>query len=379
MLATLVAESNKKHLNAILSAIATVDDKFVVDIAVSPAQALARISDGALTYDVLVVGHGLGKSGADLCRHARTAYPKLSIIKVLEHYTEEAHQQALGFGANDVVSADRLPHSLENKLGNIYRFFANIADLHEQLGYAQKTAFAAMSSMGELAIVLEFLRQSTTCSEPGVLANLILDAVEKYDLTGVVRVSVKDDVHVYSRSGVDQRAESNLMHNTLTMGRLFEFGGRGAYNFGKVSLVVVGMPVGDPDRCGRLRDNLALLAEAAETKAIAIELAKLSSQREQAITAAQKGLFLNLKAGRAQQKVTNQNATAAIAKFKSEIEADLMHFALSASQEEDIMQTVSAYTQRLAEYLKSNEAVIDNVEQIADLFSEMDRAFGAPS
>jgi hypothetical protein len=322
------------------------------------------------------VGANLRGEGAEICRRARALSSKLHIIKVLDHYSQEAHREALANGASDVVSADRLPGGLEMRLQPIRQALALRRELDEQLGYAQRTAFAAMSSMGELGIVLEFLRKTFTCGEPVILSNLLLEAVEKYDLKGIVRIGIKESIHVYSRAGIDQAAESKLMEHALTMGRIFEFRDRGAYNYGKVSLVVMGMPRDDPERCGRLRDNLALLVEAADSKAMAMEIDFLGRQRARAIQAAQKGLLLNLRMGREQQRGANNQAVDQVFQFKAAIESILMHLTLTTNQEAVLMHTVNTYTERLVGIYQSSDSLIGNLEQVADLLADTEGAIG---
>lgn len=55
------------------------------------------------------------------------------------------------------------------------------------------------------------------------------------------------------------------------MGRLFQFSDRLAINFNSVSLLVIGLPVGDEQKVGRLRDALAILVEGADARVHAME------------------------------------------------------------------------------------------------------------
>lgn len=376
MVSFLVVEPDPNLLDALLNGVGTDTEGLSIDTTDSAEGAMERLSDFDASYDVFIIGCGLGGACAELCRHARAFSSKLHILRILNGYSTQAHRDALEDGASDVVSADRLPDGLEMRLQPIRHALTLRRELDEQLGFAQRTAFAAMSSMGELGVVLEFLRDSFTCSEPLVLANLLLNAVEKYDLKGIVRIGIKDSIHVYSRSGIDQDAETKLMNHAITMGRIFEFRDRGAYNFGKVSLVVMGMPTADADRCGRLRDNLALLVEAADSKALAMELDYLSRQRSRAIQAAQKGLFLNLKMSREQQIMADGEAMSIITQFRSSLEEVLLHLALTADQENTLVHLVNQYTERLSKLHKQGDQVIDSLEQIAGLLSDTDGAIG---
>jgi hypothetical protein len=376
MIRFLLAESDPNLLDALFNGVGTDTDGLAIDTANNLDQAMERLSDFDITYEVLIIGCGLHGEGSEICRRARALSSKLHILKVLDHYSQEAHRDALSNGASDVVSADRLPSGLEMRLQPIRQALELRRELNEQLGFAQRTAFAAMSSMGELGIVLEFLNKSFACGEPVSLANLLLEAVEKYDLKGIVRVGIKESIHVYSRAGIDQSAESKIMEHALTMGRIFEFRDRGAYNFGKVSLVVMGMPREDAERCGRLRDNLALLVEAADSKAIAMELDHIGNQRARAIQTAQKSLLLNLQMGRGQQKVANNQAVELVFQFKAALEDFLMHLVLTPNQETVLMHTVHNYTDKLVNLHKNSDNLIDNLEEVAELLADTDGAIG---
>jgi len=203
MIRFLIAESDPNLLDALLNGVGTDTEGLGIDTATGLDQAMERLSDFDTTYEVLVVGSGLRGEGTEICRRAHALSSKLHILKVLDHYSQPAHHDALADGASDVVSDDRLPGGLEMRLQPILQALELRRELNEQLRYAQRTAFAAMSSMGELGIVLEFLCKSFTCGEPVILSNLLLEAVEKYDLKGI---GIKESIHVYRRAGFDQPA-----------------------------------------------------------------------------------------------------------------------------------------------------------------------------
>ena len=51
-----------------------------------------------------------------------------------------------------------------------------------------------------------------------------------------------------------------------------ERGARLILNFGAISMLIKNMPLDDPDRCGRIRDNVAILLEGVEAKLHEIEI-----------------------------------------------------------------------------------------------------------
>jgi hypothetical protein len=52
-----------------------------------------------------------------------------------------------------------------------------------------------------------------------------------------------------------------VLNHVRESGRIFQFKSRCVFNYGQVTLLVKNMPLEDAERCGRIRDNGALLAE----------------------------------------------------------------------------------------------------------------------
>lgn len=154
-----------------------------------PAPSLERLSDFDTSHEVLVVGSALGGDGGEVCRRARALSPKLHIIKVPDRYSQEAHRDALALRR----------------------------ELDKRLGYAQRTAFAAMSSMGELGIVLDFLRN--TCGEPVILSNLLLEAIEelllRLGLTPEQEYRLMNAINLYTEKLVDFHKNNDNLIDSL--------------------------------------------------------------------------------------------------------------------------------------------------------------------
>jgi CheY-like chemotaxis protein len=55
--------------------------------------------------------------------------------------------------------------------------------------------------------------------------------------------------------------EVSVLNHVRESGRIFQFKSRCVFNYGQVTLLVNNMPLDDAERCGRIRDNGALLAK----------------------------------------------------------------------------------------------------------------------
>lgn len=126
----------------------------------------------------------------------------------------------------------------------------------------------------------------------------------------------------------------------------------------------------------RLRDNLALLVEAADSKAMHMERDHIGRLRARAIQAAQKGLFLKLRMVRDQQKFANGQTVDLVFQFKAAIEDLLIHLVLTPNQETVLMNTVNNYTEKLAGIHRNSDNLIGNMEHAAELLADTEGAIG---
>ena len=80
--------------------------------------------------------------------------------------------------------------------------------------------------------------------------------------------------------------QAAVLEKLRDIGRIFEMGSRAVVNFDHVSLLVENLPVDDPDKVGRLRDHLAVLAESADMRLAALDAASERDLQKQGIEAA---------------------------------------------------------------------------------------------
>ena len=77
--------------------------------------------------------------------------------------------------------------------------------------------------------------------------------------------------------------EASVVDHLAAMERIMQFQTRLSITYEHVSLLVKNMPVDDEDRCGRLRDHLAMLAEGADVRLRGLMTTRESSRRGEVI------------------------------------------------------------------------------------------------
>ncbi|HLA34634.1 MAG TPA: response regulator transcription factor [Rhodocyclaceae bacterium] len=257
------------------------DDFQVMDF--SNAQAcLTAIKDEP---DILLLDVEMPEmNGIDLCQAVRAAgHARPHVIFISAHDDLETRLKAYSVGGNDYLVKPFAPEELMAKLRVAQQVLKELGaqrQLAHQASNAQQTAFAAMSSMGEMGVALAFLRSSFACDSVERLADGFFTALRSLELTGLLELRTAEKSCCFSSHGECSPLESSILGHARSMERLFQFRDRVAINFPNLT-VIVSVPMNDADRAGRLRDQLMVIAEGAEMRLgiLAVELGRLTHAR----------------------------------------------------------------------------------------------------
>lgn len=214
-------------------------------------------------------------NGIEACRALRAAgHDHVQVIFVSGHDDVETRLTAYAAGGSDFVAKPFLPADLLAKVEVARGLMARHALFVSDIQMARSTAFTAMSSLGELGAVLQFLHASFSCADLGALAAALFAALEQYGLRGAVEMRAGEARLAASSQGECSPLELSVLSHVRQMERIFRFRSQMAVNYPRLSLVIVNLP-DDEERVGRLRDHLATLVEGADARLAALELERL--------------------------------------------------------------------------------------------------------
>lgn len=319
--------------------------------------------------DMFLLDVGLpGMDGHDLCRRIK-ADPDSGDIPVTfisGHDDIEARLASYDAGGEDFICKPFEPDELLRKVMRARRLLEEKKQLKEMAGYAQRTAFTAMSGMGELGQVIEFLRKSFASVSGMDLARQILDAVTQFGLEGAVQIRLCDQELSLSAEGADLPLETAILNHVRNQGRIFEFRDRGVYNYGGITLLIKNMPIEDGERCGRLRDNMAILAEGADARRQSIEIESRNRRTRVGIGSALDDVHAML----VDLKVAHADEQEASARLMGEMREALTYaflgLGLTEKQEEGVIEMIRRYFDALRDHNEYGHMLADKLGQIAD-------------
>jgi CheY-like chemotaxis protein len=311
--------------------------------------------------------------GYALCRRLKAdcATRDIPVLFVSGQDDSETRLLCYEAGGDDFIEKSFERPELLGKLNVAKRILAEKKALHEQAGYAQRTAMAAMVSMGELGVVLQFLSKSFACNTVDELASALLDAMRQYDLQGAVQMRLGDEVLSLSQNGHNVPLEVSVLNHVRDSGRIFQFRSRCVFNYGRVTLMVNNMPLDDAERCGRNRDNGALLAEGADARLKAIESDLLAQRRRAGIEAALPRLYSTLDGVQNNYRRNCFELTQVMIEFQETLTKAFVHLGLMEKQEEQVSSMANEFMLRVVGTQDASLEIVGQLERLADDLKEL--------
>jgi CheY-like chemotaxis protein len=338
----------------------------------SAADCLARIAQQQPDMFLLDVRMA-GMDGYELCRTLKsnpdTADIPVAFVSGLD--TIEARLAGYEAGGEDFIVKPFEPELLVQKAQVAQRIRDEKRQLREMAGYAQRTAFTAMTSMGELGIVLDFLRKSFACADSLALAQAILGSLDQYGLQGAVQIRIGNEAENRSAAGSNLPLETSVLNHARSQGRIFEFKNRSVHNHGGITILVKNMPLEDAERCGRLRDNLAILAEGAEARRHALEVESANQRTRSGIGAALAGIQEALDTLRQQHQRERFKNTQLMIDIQEGMTKFFVSLGLSEQQENLMYDFVRQQFERLQSGLDDPQQVSGRLEQLAQRLHDL--------
>jgi len=345
---------------------ATLEDDFQLETFASAEACLARVAEQK--PDIFLLDVSLpGIDGCQLCRQLKDDWDTQDIPVLFVSGSDDIEARLLCYdaGGEDFISKPFDPNELLRKLRIAAQLINSRRQLHEQAGYAQRTAMSAMVSMGELGVVLQFLSKSFACESAETLAEALLDSMRQYDLQAAVQVRLGGEVFSLSDNGRDLPLETSVLNHVSHAGRIFQFKSRCVFNYGRVTLMVNNMPLDDADRCGRIRDNGALLAEGADARLKAIEVELSAQRRRSGIEAALPRVHATLDAVQGNYRRNCYELTQVMIEFQEALMKSYVHLGLTEGQEEQMTAMAGEFMQRMVGTQDESLHIVGQLEELA--------------
>lgn len=261
------------------------EQSFTVVAADSGEACLEYLAGGAPLPDLILLDIEMGGiDGFETCRRLRADHD-LPVIFVSAHDDLPERIKAFDSGGDDFVVKPADPEVILRKAQRVVQHYSERNQLAAEKASLQTMAMDFLRNLGDSGILLSFMRDSLHVVDYEVLARRLLTATTEYGIHCCVQIRFPRGCHTLTPEGQASPLEVSVLEKSSTMGRIFQFSRRMVVNYDFVSILITDLP-DDEVQVGKLRDNIAILAEGAEAMAETIKLRQDAAQRAAALQAA---------------------------------------------------------------------------------------------
>jgi len=250
------------------------EDTYQLSFAETGEECIAIANESPI--DLILLDVGLpGISGLEVCKKlkANPSTQDIPIIFVSALTSAEERLNGFNAGGQDYINKPFNHDELKAKIQLLIDIRSKALELNKNVQYATGTAMAAMSSAGELGVVLHFLRESFLCKTLTELVHKALEALTQYGLSSSIQLRTnKENITIGHEENISEMEHELFKLVASSDCRIHSFGTRSIFNFDPVIILIKNMPVDDEALLGRHRDNIAILAEGIQARLQALLL-----------------------------------------------------------------------------------------------------------
>ena len=309
-----------------------------------------------------------GKSGIDICREIRADdNTDVHIIFVTAHDDLNILLQAYEAGGNDFILKNAQKELLLHKIEFAITQEKQKHQLKSQLSSAQRMAFTAMFSLGETGVVLQFLRSSFSCSDQQQFGELMLEVLQQFNLKGLVRLlDAQGDEHDFSTEGYCNSLEQSILSYIAKMERIYQSQDRVVFNYPNVTILILQLNLEDVEAVGRLRDNFALIAEAASVRLQAMNSDQVAARRTQLQLENTKVFNALLDEIEQRQKTNHSQFETVLDQYRMEVEQAFVSLGLTDAQELRLHDAITHLTERMESLFKNDQILSLKLHEVIE-------------
>lgn len=266
---------------------AALEERFTITEADSGEAAIQQFHQSAPNIVLLDINME-GMDGYETCRQLLVINRDARIVFISGDNSMEARIKAYEAGAEDFIHKPFNQDELLRKMNVLARIIRDSKALHDSVENATAVAMAAMSTSSELGSVIDFNRRALACDDLDALLKMLVTTLSsRFNLPASAQFRLPGMQKTLGSHGRSSPLEAELLERLAAeRQRIFEYGQRLVVNYGTVIVLIKNFPIEDEVECGRIRDTVAVLAEAAVARVDSLRRDQQIREQRQAATRA---------------------------------------------------------------------------------------------
>lgn len=290
-------------------------------------------------------------NGYDLCRKLRSTPESKSIPVIFISGHDELNDVLAGYdaGGDDYVVKPFEVVVLNRKVESLLRIDQDRSSLSVKAIASDELATLVLTNLDEYAVLIKFLRTLNQCGTYKEVVEAVLHILEVFHLDGAVQIRTRKLEKTFSRAGENWPLEIAVINHVRALDRIFEFHRRAAYNFDHITILINNMPVEDQELHGRIRDNLAIVAESADAKIVALQAFEDITKIREEIGNVLQGVAQAVQSYSKQYDQARYRGSMYTTQMLDDLLRSFAHLGMSDQQEEQILEMVKDRSLKLVD------------------------------
>ncbi len=349
-----------------------VEPDYALETFDSAEACMARLGDEKPGMFLLDVGLP-GMDGYAFCRQIKddAALRQIPVTFVSGHDTIDAKLKGYDAGGEDFIVKPFVPEEVLQKIKVAQQIVQSKQSIQEQADASEYLATLALASMDEAGIVLQFMSKLIGWNSEQEIAEGLLELMQRYKLDGVVQARIAQRSLTLSKDGANLPLETSVINHVRGMDRIFEFRSRSVHNFERVTLMVNNMPLADPDFCGRIRDNLSVAAQGADSRLQAIETEEANRKNQEGILDALQSVRETISAMQQAHLQDRAASTTLMVELDQDLANSFVHLGMTDNQERQMENLVGNFMKRLVELLDRGEDTQEALKMLSEKLGQL--------
>lgn len=223
--------------------------------------------------------------GYQLCEEIKSNEQTKDIPVVFVSANTELEEIMKGYakGGFDYITKPIQEDVIVQKINHIFNSHIELKTLNTRLNESNAITKDAITFSSELGLVIEFYKTIMQAHNYETIASSVFEVNNALFLSSSLQIYAPNKIYNFSSQGTVLPLELNVMELSRNKGRLYEFGKKMIVNYRNFSLLIKNMPIDNEEKCGHIRDILAMLGNGLEAKVEQLNNDLLMQKREEVI------------------------------------------------------------------------------------------------
>ena len=351
------------------SALLEMDDYSVL-VAEDGEQALEILEREHENVGVVVSDINMPKmDGYELCQKIKSneATKNIPIIFVSAYTGLEEKIKGYSVGADDYIPKPVNEEELKRKIHVLLGIREKQSSLSKQVAESQSMIMQTMVFSSELGKVVEFYKKVLNARDYKEIADYYFEVVSDFGLISIIQVYTPKETLNLSVSGIVTPLEANVIELARDKGRFFDFGARTIVNYKNFSILIKNMPLGDEEKCGRIKDILGMLGNGIEEKIGQLNSEIIAMKKDSMIMSIRESIS-NIE--KLFAEVQKENISA-IEDMYEQVHQAIMILGLTEEQEDNIQHITETCLERSNRAFYKGVNITENLKNIYEQFQHV--------